>query len=103
MICAHCGARTEDPSVHHCGLPDPGVSELRARLEAILRAAAVEVRPCRACGVMLAFVVHRDTGKTAPYTLDGINHFTNCPEADRFKRRKPARQSALFDTAPRPR
>jgi hypothetical protein len=32
-----------------------------------------------------------NTGKKAPYTADGVNHFSNCPGADSFRRKKEAR------------
>lgn len=57
------------------------------RLARLLMLVAEEVRPCKACGVQLAFVRH-NTGKLAPYTMDGLNHFVNCPEAESFRKRK---------------
>lgn len=80
------------------------VAELRARLEAVLRDVAEEVRPCKACETLIAFVRNRQ-GARVPYTLDGVNHFRNCPAASQFKtRRGPAnpRQASMFDTTPRP-
>lgn len=58
--------------------------ELLARIEALLHAIATDERPCRRCGAHLAFVRHAN-GRTAPYTLDGVNHFANCPNATEFR------------------
>jgi hypothetical protein len=60
------------------------------RLERLLCLAACEIRDCKACGTRLYFVMH-NTGKKAPYTIDGVNHFSNCPGADSFRRKKEAR------------
>lgn len=88
-----------------------GAAELRARLENVLRTAAVEVRPCKACGTLLAFVPRPappgEKASIIPYTLDGVNHFLNCPKAAEFTHRRPiprpdARQPSMFDTTPRP-
>lgn len=53
------------------------------RLKRILELTAEAKRPCKACGAELYFVRHH-TGKVAPYTIDGLNHFINCPQAQRF-------------------
>ena len=59
----------------------PSIEE---RMRRLLELAAIEKRPCRACGAMLYFIQHAN-GKRAPYTDDGLNHFVNCPDAARFK------------------
>jgi hypothetical protein len=59
------------------------------RLERLLQLTAYEVRNCKACGVQLYFVRH-NTGKAAPYTADGVNHFITCPSADSFRSSKKA-------------
>jgi uncharacterized protein with PIN domain len=58
---------------------------LEQRIESLLTHTAQEIRPCKACGARLAFVRHNN-GKLAPYTVDGLNHFINCPQASSFKR-----------------
>jgi len=40
---------------------------------------------CKACGARIFWVMHKN-GKEAPYTQDGLNHFIDCPEANRFKK-----------------
>ena len=65
----------------------PGIEE---RMERLLRLVAEELRPCKSCGADLAFVRHHKTGKLSPYTMDGVNHFVNCPAAEEFRRRKAA-------------
>ena len=55
------------------------------RLRSLLELTAVETRQCKACGTLLFFVQHRN-GKIAPYTIEGVNHFSNCPQAARFKK-----------------
>lgn len=62
-------------------------------IEPILRVAAIEVRPCKGCGVMLAMVRNQGkAGVVVPYDLHtGINHFATCPSRERFRRGPDAR------------
>lgn len=39
---------------------------------------------CQGCGREIVWIVHRN-GRRAPYTLEGLNHFADCPKADLFK------------------
>ena len=59
---------------------------IEKRMATILQLVAEQVRPCKACGEELAFVRHNN-GKLTPYTLAGVNHFIDCPEAGQFKKR----------------
>lgn len=56
-------------------------------MDSLLRLVAEEVRACRACGAQLAMVRHRN-GRLGPYTMDGVNHFINCPAAEEFRKKK---------------
>jgi hypothetical protein len=67
---------------------------IEERIERLLKLTAYEVRPCKACGQMLYFVRHNVTGKAAPYTTDGINHFLQCSSAESFRRKKKTEVSA---------
>jgi hypothetical protein len=60
------------------------IPAIEKRMETLLNLIAEEIRPCKACGVQLAFVRHRN-GKLGPYTADGVNHFINCPKAGEFR------------------
>jgi len=62
---------------------------IEKRLAALLQLVAEEIRPCKACGVQLAFVRHRN-GKLTPYTYEAVNHFIDCPLADGFRQDKKA-------------
>ena len=62
----------------------PALPTIEQRMEFLLRLIAEEIRPCRACGAELAMVRHRN-GKLAPYTMRGLNHFLDCPNAKQFK------------------
>lgn len=42
---------------------------------------------CKGCGKPIWWVKMR-SGKVAPYTDEAINHFADCPMADRFRRCK---------------
>ena len=55
------------------------------RINALLDKIAERKRPCGTCGVQLWFVRHIDSGRLAPYTYQGINHFANCPFAAEFR------------------
>ena len=65
------------------------------RLVALLKAVAWDVRRCRFCGRMLYFVHITATGKTVPYTAEGLNHFVDCPY---FERKPDPRQQKLVET-----
>lgn len=41
---------------------------------------------CRGCNVQIVWLTHLN-GKKAPYTLNGLNHFIDCPVRDRFSTR----------------
>lgn len=57
------------------------------RMRRLLELTAEEIRPCRECQATLYMVRHRN-GKIAPYTVDGLNHFLDCPFANNFRRTK---------------
>lgn len=40
---------------------------------------------CKACGAEIWWVKHH-SGKKAPYTVEGISHFADCPHAEQFRR-----------------
>jgi len=61
------------------------VPELERNILAILRMLAVLVRPCKACGATIYFVLGRE-GSKIPYTADGENHYKNCTQPNRFGR-----------------
>ena len=42
---------------------------------------------CKGCGVDIWFVKH-SSGKKAPYTVQALNHFIDCPKSKDFKRNK---------------
>ena len=65
-------------------MPNKPLSELE-RIARILRATYESMRPCKACGVQLYFVRNRVSNALTPFTLDGFNHFENCPAAEQFK------------------
>jgi len=40
---------------------------------------------CKACNADIWWVKLK-SGRMAPYTAEGLNHFADCPNADRFRR-----------------
>ena len=44
-------------------------------------------RPCRECGETLRFVM-TGAGKWTPQNEDGSSHWSTCPGADKFRKRK---------------
>jgi hypothetical protein len=56
----------------------------------MLKHFAESVRPCRACGKVLAFM--RISGALRPYELTGVDHFLSCPNADEFRAKVAAAQ-----------
>lgn len=65
---------------------DSQLPSIETRMRKLLDLIGVEFRPCHGCKTPLVFVMHRN-GEKAPYTYDGLNHFINCPQAERFKRK----------------
>ncbi len=68
---------------------EPNLPTIEKRMATLLMLIAEEVRPCKGCGQQLAFVKHKN-GKLAPYTIEGLNHFLDCPKAEEFRRQKAA-------------
>jgi hypothetical protein len=67
---------------------------LEDRLRRLLELTAEESRTCKACGTLLFFIRHRN-GIRAPYTVDGLNHFLNCPQASQFRKAAGARAGGV--------
>lgn len=68
-------------------MPAANLPTIEKRMVLLLNLIAEELRPCKACGVQLAFVRHRN-GKLTPYTLEGLNHFLDCAKAEEFRKQK---------------
>lgn len=62
------------------------VQDLRKRIRALLRNVGEE-GSCKGCQAPIYWVVHRN-GKRAPYTVDGLNHFADCPAANLFRKKE---------------
>ena len=61
---------------------------LEERIRFLLLAVAEgEPRPCKLCKALIVFVRHKN-GKLAPYTLEGLNHFIDCPQREAFQKKK---------------
>lgn len=41
---------------------------------------------CKGCGATIWYIRHAN-GKHVPYTRDGLNHFADCPKAQRFRKK----------------
>jgi hypothetical protein len=44
------------------------------------------VAECRSCHAPIIWAMHNITGKRSPLNPDGTSHFSNCPDAARFRR-----------------
>ena len=42
---------------------------------------------CKGCNQPIIWVRH-NSGASAPYDLDAVNHFVTCPMRDQFKKKK---------------
>lgn len=61
---------------------------LEDRIRTLLLAVAENSpRPCKRCQTPIVFVKHKKSGKIAPYTLQGVNHFVDCPFSSEFQRK----------------
>lgn len=59
---------------------------IRQRMRTSRSESSVEMPICRACGVQIQW--HKnENGKLVPYTLDGMNHFIDCPHRKEFRKR----------------
>lgn len=45
-----------------------------------------EPADCRGCKARIWFVFHPKTSKHAPYTASALNHYADCPAADKFRK-----------------
>lgn len=59
----------------------------RKRFEELFRHLGFDKAECRACKRTVWWVLHKN-GKRVPYTVDGQNHFSNCPQRDAFRRKR---------------
>ena len=59
--------------------------KLRAQVKMLLKQIGTEGK-CRGCQADIFWVVHKN-GKNVPYTPEGLNHFADCPEAGKFRRK----------------
>lgn len=72
------------------------------RIRHILEHAAVEQRPCKFCGTLLYFVPSRKTQKNIPFTVEGVNHFEDCPQYQAKPKPAEVQQQTMFpEAAPR--
>jgi hypothetical protein len=62
------------------------IPPIEERMRSLVELAAKEIRPCRACSAMLYFIFHPKTGKVAPYTIDGVNHWITCPRREELRK-----------------
>jgi hypothetical protein len=44
---------------------------------------------CRSCGADVAWARNPVSGKRAPFNLEGVNHFADCPQAADWRHRQP--------------
>jgi len=68
---------------------DPSDTEQLAKLRANMRALLNKVgdrQVCKgpACGAVVWFARHKD-GRIGIYNPDGSSHFSDCPDADKFR------------------
>jgi hypothetical protein len=57
---------------------------LLRNIDDLLTKIAVEIRPCKACNTKMYMVQVK--GRRIPYTAEAVDHFTDCPNAQRFAR-----------------
>jgi hypothetical protein len=77
-VCIDCG-QPEDKD-HEC------VRSQRAAMARLLDLVG-DPGTCKGCGKEIIWIVHKN-GKRVPYTQAGLNHFIDCPFAEKFRRVK---------------
>ncbi len=65
--------------------PEITAAEYRKRLGALLSNCGTPAT-CKGCGAAVYWLRHAN-GKNTPYTPAGLNHFVDCEERERFKRK----------------
>ncbi len=66
--------------------PKSEVDDLKNRIRLLLEACAERKQACFACGAPMYFVRMTKSGKLNPYTVSGVSHFADCPDAELFRR-----------------
>lgn len=62
---------------------------------AIAPSAPIDTRACRSCGARIAWL-RTAKGSLAPVNPDGTSHFSNCPQAEDWRKRKQSREEAAL-------
>lgn len=70
-----------DPRASPYALPD----EVRVRIAKMLTLTAEQIRPCKRCRRTIYMLRMTQSGKLAPYTDDGVSHFSDCVFAEDFR------------------
>jgi hypothetical protein len=60
---------------------------------AIPPSARIDTRTCRSCGARIAWL-RTVKGSLAPCNADGTSHFSDCPDAPAWRKRKASREEA---------
>lgn len=75
-----------------CGLQEDAEELSRSQLDALhpyghwrCACGAYNSADLKRCGGCQRERVTTKNGKSAPFTADGLNHFADCPKADRFR------------------
>lgn len=71
----------------------PTVDELRKNIVTLYEKLGAQRTKCRGkdCGADI-WQIRKPNGRSAPYTIDALNHFIDCPNAEDFKTKRPARE-----------
>lgn len=56
-----------------------------ANIQTLMKTIGAQPGCCRACGVPLWWVKTKN-GSSAPFTGAALNHFVDCPKAERFRK-----------------
>lgn len=60
---------------------------------AIAPFAPIDTRTCRSCGARIAWL-RTTKGSLAPVNADGTSHFSDCPQAEAWRKPKASREEA---------
>jgi len=63
------------------------IEVMRGNIREMLAVMGIYPRECQTCGRAIWFIKNR-RGKKVPYTDDGLNHFIDCPGADKHRKEK---------------
>ncbi len=62
------------------------IEDLQKNIVALFLRIGADQSVCKGCGVPIWWLKHSN-GNLAPYTINALNHFTDCKKAESFRKK----------------